>query len=393
MPTAAAVVPPGPLLAAPRPAVHGYATTWSNAARSSRVSATARRLDTLTRIAALESAPHVIVVDDAGARIGLDFGGRYELRDRTGKVLAGGRKPDAQPIVLWANGALVGNEELAFGPDGAVVPPAVSIDYAAGGGGEVTWAVQVGATDARSVVETHASHYMEHAAGDHGAVVEVEGVSPGHVAVVAASFTSGRRTQPDATQRVQLEGGGAGAIGSDGRVVVALTSGRVAIYDGRRATADGGLPVLATSALAFAPSDVSIVEGGIAVMSGPPGPSAVHMLDDAGKETWSAAAPFAVTAPPIDAGRGRVYLAGAGLAAAENGKIVWSMTAPRVFATALADGSALAAVGAELRVVKRDGTIGKRLRAPDGEELVTPPAVAADGTVWIASGKSLFFAR
>jgi len=59
-----------------------------------------------------------------------------------------------------------------------------------------------------------------------------------------------------------------------------------------------------------------------------------------------------------------------------------------VFATALADGTALVASGTELRVVMRDGDIVQSLHIPGPDTFVTPPAPAGDGTVWIATNQA-----
>jgi hypothetical protein len=64
-----------------------------------------------------------------------------------------------------------------------------------------------------------------------------------------------------------------------------------------------------------------------------------------------------------------------------------------VYATALADGSALVAVGAELRAVSRDGVIAQTLRVPEGDPIVAPPPVAEDGTAWVATARGLYVAR
>jgi hypothetical protein len=382
--------PPLPSTSAAAPPV-GYATTWANAARSSRVGAASRAAAGLTRVAALGEAPLAVVVDDAGTHVGLDFGDHYELRDAAGTVRAKGSKAPGQPLVVWATGALAGGRELSFADDGSVTTPAFGIDYAASSDRDVTWAAQVGSLETRAIVEKKPEHFMHHAQ-HRGTVVEVDDVSPARMAILATSFPAGRHDEPGVRRSAELQGTGCGAIGGDGRIVVALADKRLVVYDGR-AAGDGPLTPSITVTLDAVATDLSVVEGGVALLSGPPEARTLHLLTAAGREAWRVAAPFAVAAPPIDAGKGRVYLAGAGLAAAEDGKILWSTPAPRVFVTALADGRALAAVGAELRLVNRDGTIAGRLRAPGGDELVTPPAVAADGTAWVASAKSLFFAR
>src|SRR5690606_18849321 len=104
--------------------------------------------------------------------------------------------------------------------------------------------------------------------------------------------------------------------------------------------------------------------------------------------------PFAVRQPPIDAAGGRIVLAGNGIAAVEGGAVVWLLLSPnRMRATAYRDGTLAVADGPTLRILSRDGTELQSLPTVAGEELKTPPAIAHDGSVWVAGNKVLYVAK
>ena len=179
-------------------------------------------------------------------------------------------------------------------------------------------------------------------------------------------------------------------------MVVAMTDQRFLVYERKLRGTDKRHPIpTAQTKLGFVPYDISIVEDGAAILSGiDAGPRALYLVDLQGHEQWKANIDFAVEAPPIDGGDGRVYVVGKGIAAFEDGKTLWSQpSSASVHATSLSDGSLLVTVSAELRVVARDGTIKQTLKVPEGDALVAPPAVTADGTVWLATAKALYVAR
>jgi hypothetical protein len=91
---------------------------------------------------------------------------------------------------------------------------------------------------------------------------------------------------------------------------------------------------------------------------------------------------------------GRIHLAGDGLAAVEAGRVLWSVAGGRrEYVTAFAEGELAVAVGDELRIVDSDGTIRQSFHVDKGETLSASPAIAEDGSVWIASDKALYVAR
>ena len=125
------------------------------------------------------------------------------------------------------------------------------------------------------------------------------------------------------------------------------------------------------------------------------GKAAVSTLDARradGSLAWRASLPLLATQPALD-GNGQVVVVGAGIVALDlEGRTVWSApsTVP-LRAAAFGDGTLAVTRGSELQIVGADGTIRQSLRA--GEELTTYPAIAADGTVWVASAKMLYAAR
>jgi PQQ-like domain len=372
-----------------------YSTTWASPTRNSRVAAPRRRFETIERVAALAEAPQALLVNEAGDHVALDLGARYEVRDASGKVGAQGTKPQKQPIVLWATTVLIGANELDFAGKGwsAQWPTARSVSLVSKDA-DKAWALWTSPTDAFYVVQKAPQGFPHHSQLPDGQVIEVYDQSPWTLQVAAGRFLGDSPMGFASRRSAHLAGQGCGAIGDDGRIAVAMSDKRFFLYDGNQATTDGTLHQVAATALDFVPTDISVVDGGFALLAGGSGAVGLHLLDTTGKELWRTTIAFAVDAPPIDAGGGRVYLAGAGFAAAEGGKVLWSHpSSSRVFATALGDGSALVAVGAELRATSRDGAIVQTLRVPDGDSIVAPPAVAADGTAWVATAKGLYAAR
>jgi len=293
---------------------------------------------------------------------------------------------------VWPESLLANGSEHDFAGEAGLA----SLSPGAGAG-DTAWAIEVGKTKGSYVVQHHAFEYpatVPLPGSPEGA--RVWNLSPVKLVVESIRFYMPGRTGNERVWTKEFDGGGCGAVGTDRFIAIATTDQHFFAYDANAPAGAAGVapPPLATSRLAFVPYDISIVEGGIAVLSGGKGSSTVHMLARDGRELWQATVPFSVDTPPIDAGGGRVYLIGDGFAAADHGKILWSQkSTAHPYATSLADGSALVAVGPELRVVTRDGAILRRLRVPEGDSLVAPPAVTADGSVWLATAKALYVAR
>lgn len=159
----------------------------------------------------------------------------------------------------------------------------------------------------------------------------------------------------------------------------------------REGKADVSEPAYTVEAqLGFEPRDISIVADGYAVLSGTKSGSVLHLLDALGKERWRTKIPFEVKQPPVD-GNGRIVLAGKGFAAVRDGKLLFAHPSEHEqWATAFEEGTVALSTGGELRIVNPDGTIRQSFRVQEGERLTTPPAIAPDGTIWVASDKALY---
>jgi len=176
------------------------------------------------------------------------------------------------------------------------------------------------------------------------------------------------------------------AIAGDGRVAVAMSSREFFLLDTTRIAQAVPLQVAAAK-LPFVASDISFVDGKVALMSG----RTLHVVDSQAHEVWQTSADWDATQPPIDGALGRVYLVGRGILAADQGKVVWTHRAEQPsFATSLADGVVLVASGGTLEALDRNGALLEQLRAPAGETFVTPPAVFSDGGAAIATSNALY---
>jgi hypothetical protein len=107
---------------------------------------------------------------------------------------------------------------------------------------------------------------------------------------------------------------------------------------------------------------------------------------------YSLTVPFEVLQPAVAGARRRVYLAGKGLAALDDGKVTWMQESSEpLYASTFEDGSLAVANGNRLDFLKPDGVVEQSF--PTEEPLVVPPAIAADGSVWAASATALYIAR
>ena len=368
-----------------------YSAKYASPARNSRVAVRGRPLSSVHRVVSLEAAPRLVLTNDAGDHVVLDYGERYEVRTADGAVTAHDSKMSEPALLVWPHSLIVDDTEHDFAGGARTVAALMTRT----GSNDTAWAIEVGEKTATYIVQQHASEYASTEPVP-GTDVGARAWNKLQMKLVVDSivfYTSHASDTRVWTQ--EFEGGGCGAVGTDRFIAVATTDQRFVAYDAN-AKGVGGLPPqpLATAHLAFVPYDISIVDGGVAVLSGGKGSSTVHMLARDGRELWQASVPFTVDTPPIDAGGGRVYLVGDGFAAADHGKILWSQkSTAHPYATSLADGSALLAIGPELRVVSRDGTVVQRLRVPEGDALVVPPAITADGTVCLATAKALYVVR
>lgn len=156
--------------------------------------------------------------------------------------------------------------------------------------------------------------------------------------------------------------------------------------------------------------EVSLLEDGIALVvdtmprGGMGGPlrrsqdrptwsSAVVVFDLDGHQRYRLDLSWSVAMPVIDAGTGRIVVAGSMLVAYQDGKELWRREGGPVRATAYDDGALVITQGEELIAITRDGAELGRVRATDDQPFTTPPAIAADGSIWAATSKGIWVAR
>jgi hypothetical protein len=378
-----------------------YFTEYASPAKSSRVAVRARSYDSLEPRAQLSNAPEFLYVDPSGARVVVRYPSAIDVFTLADGLLEEfASLSHAQPSVLVESWGIV---YLAYERDwsGHIHPEPTFHSGFVQSGRQVASSLRPGrlwTSVAQQDTQTHARVNRE----------------------IYAIWQT--RIKPDRSEPrwfARFPGWGNGAIASDGRVAIVMIDGRFVVLN---AGAPGTYhaATLVETKLDNHSYVVSIVEPGFAVFSAryPPNTdtlswnedglmayppqdfefrrrwsTGVRRLDAGGRTLWSAEVPFEARQPPID-GDGRIYVAGEGLAAVENGKVLWGGRSDvRVRATAFEDGTLAVAVGSKLRIVNRDGTIEQELATKDGEVLTTPPAIASDGAVWVASAKHLYVAR
>jgi hypothetical protein len=196
-----------------------------------------------------------------------------------------------------------------------------------------------------------------------------------------------------------------GAIDGAGQTIVALPSGRLVVLAAQGDPKTGYGVMSLDAAIDVGATDVSVVPPFAMLLYGGgdagtlaqqrSGALTTYRLDARrpdGTLAWRTSLPFVATQPALD-GNGHVVVVGAGITALDlAGHTVWSApsTVP-LRAAAFADGTLAVVRGSELQIVGIDGAIRQSLRA--AEDLTTYPAIAADGSVWVASPKTLYEAR
>jgi len=207
--------------------------------------------------------------------------------------------------------------------------------------------------------------------------------------------------------QAKTRGQATGAIGYDGRTMVATKHGDLTIY-ASEGTGDGTAPVLVSRELDRPFYAVSAVNDGFAVLESrhPPNGGSdyrwyslyvvgasvetgweteVHQFDKLAQRKWSVTVPLAVTQPAVD-GSGRLWLAGNGLAAVAEGRVEWLRTGTtRHRATAFADGTLAVTYGDSLELLEASGRSRQVLRVTGEHPIVTPPAISRDGRLWVAT--------
>ena len=185
---------------------------------------------------------------------------------------------------------------------------------------------------------------------------------------------------------------GIGAISTDWHTVLVLDNGDLQVH-GPEYTDRGPLLYVKRS-LGLRAAHLSLAPPLIVVLSYENDGTRVLGLDGLGVEQWSVFVNIKAEQPAIDGGNGRLFIAGNGLAALQDGSVLWSHPDPNVTkATAFEDGALAVSAGPELRLMTRDGTIKQVFRTEDNEPIETPPAIASDGSIWVASAKQLYVLR
>lgn len=203
--------------------------------------------------------------------------------------------------------------------------------------------------------------------------------------------------------------------------VVALRHGQLHVLSNQGLSPQNGPTVDHAISVGYHVADISIVPPGmVLVEEAAPEPArfdldlaaqevpstTVHYLTPQGTEQWKATVGFGLGQPPIDCGDGRICLAGFGLASVVNGKVEWSMKAPRlpsqkswptgylppapVRATAFEDGTLAVANHRALQILAKDGSIKQGFTVAEDELITTPPAISPDGRVWVATQQALY---
>jgi hypothetical protein len=183
-----------------------------------------------------------------------------------------------------------------------------------------------------------------------------------------------------------------GAIRHDGTAVIATDAARLLVLG---PDLDGGTPrVHADVPIDFVADDLSVTGEGVCLVRVHDGRTEARFVDLSGRARWSAEVPFAVAQPPVDGGDGRIYLVGRGIAAVDGGQMAWLYSSKAAqAATAFGDGALAITSASELRLVARDGGIRAAFRTDKDEVIVTPPAIASDGTVWVGTEDAIYVAQ
>ena len=186
----------------------------------------------------------------------------------------------------------------------------------------------------------------------------------------------------------RIPGRGTAAIGEDLRAVIGMQDGRLLVFEGLT-----GEPRIEPK-LPYPITDLSLPGDDYAVVSTAGDKHTVHRLGPDGKEKWTATVDFPLSQPPVDGGGGTLYLAGQGLAAARDGKLLFSRKSKEtVRMTCFDDGTCAIAEGHTLRITGAQGQALHTFTTPADEAIAAPPAIGGDGSVWIATEKAVYAAR
>ncbi|MCH9688134.1 MAG: hypothetical protein K0V04_42275, partial [Deltaproteobacteria bacterium] len=120
----------------------------------------------------------------------------------------------------------------------------------------------------------------------------------------------------------------------------------------------------------------------------------LHTLSAEGAVQSTVTVPLAMAGPTVTGPGLRRYAVGEGIAAVEDGRILWSKIANvALHVTCLGADGVLVAGGARLCHYDHEGTLRSERSTPDRSAIVAPPAPAPDGTLYLATASGVFALR
>jgi hypothetical protein len=185
---------------------------------------------------------------------------------------------------------------------------------------------------------------------------------------------------------------GLGAVAADWSVVLVRDDGKVMVFAPKAADWEGQATLVATGQVPRLPQWLSLVGPLIVLLTPDETGTRVTALSSAAKPRFQLYVPFPASQPAIRGAGARLYVIGKGLSAFDEGKHSWSRSYDEMaYASSFEDGSLAVASGTRLELLDSHG---EQLQAFDtAEPLVTPPAIASDGSVWVASNTALYVMR
>lgn len=406
----------------------GYVTDFGSSLRSSRVKGTPREYRSLGRIESQRHSntgqlpieanlvPRMILITPDAQHIVVDWGRSVDYRDSAGGLLAATQKTPGALLYVANQRPYSMANLLDWG--GKPVPQARSASSLNPG---TSWLSSVRIDQTRRFLFAQA---------------EPEPESPTNLAIqgISETFTGpnqeARSIEYYWGQPCFMFANGidwprfSSAIDADFWAAVVQRNGTLHVLSSAVNATGTGPSVYHRSVIPCHISDVSIIPPGIAVVEEvAPEPARFHVelvaqdapattvryLTPHGRELWKVTVPFGLGQPPIDCGNGRICLAGFGLARVHEGRIEWSSKSPPlppqstwpttstgffppppVRATAFQDGTLAVAERDSLRIVAPDGGIKQDFKVGAGELITTPPAIAPDGKVWVATQHALY---
>lgn len=196
--------------------------------------------------------------------------------------------------------------------------------------------------------------------------------------------------------RARLPALGLSAVADDGSIALLTREGLhlyAAVPDTKKATPTVTRPTAANTYLVSAAKPGWVVLAAVRTETGD-----VHTLVQAwhpdGRDAWSVTVPFALSQPPVECADGSLLAVGYGIARIRNGAVqpVRSLDV-RAFATAFGDGSIALARGTTLEIMDDGHGTLQKLRVPDGESIVTQPAIGPDGTIYVGTPTRCYVLR